>query len=644
MKLSGLFSSVILAGILFAGSCRQSDIRYDYPISPVHIREVKLTDSYWLPKIQTIQKITINYGFKKCEEEGRMENFLIAGGKMEGTTRGKMPFDDTDLYKIIEGASYSLISSPDPKLENYIDSIIAIIAVGQQDDGYITTWHSIDSTHPPAPWVKPAPRWESEISSHELYNAGHLFEAAAAHYDATGKTNMLKIAEKFADLLVNVFGRGKREAPPGHQIVETGLVQLYRITGKKEYLELAKFFLDVRGDSLTHELYGAYNQDHIPVVRQEEAVGHAVRAVYMYAGMTDIAALYDDDDYRKAIDVLWNNVVTKKMYITGGIGARHEGESFGENYELPNLTAYNETCAAIGNVMWNQRLFMLTGNSKYYDIIERTLYNGLISGISLDGTTFFYPNPLESDAIYNFNQGSCTRASWFDCSCCPTNLIRFIPSVPGLIYAVQADTCFVNLYISNKADLELSGDKVQLTQESSFPWGGAVRLTIDTEQPADFTLKLRIPGWSRNEVLPGDLYSYADEAPETYLVKHNGIPVQTGLKKGYLTLTGNWKKGDIVEINFPMSVRKVQTNEKVAANKGLLALEYGPVVYCIEEKDNPRFDAIKLKTSLEIVPEWNPCLLGGVNLLKGDNFTAVPYYAWSNRGVNRMKVWLESEE
>nr|HRD18484.1 glycoside hydrolase family 127 protein [Candidatus Neomarinimicrobiota bacterium] len=442
----------------------------DYPISAVDIKNVEINDAFWLPKIKIIQDTTIQYAFKKCEEEGRMENFLIAGGRKKGPVRGKMPFDDTDVYKIIEGASYSLISRPNPALAAYLDSIISIIKIGQEPDGYLTTWFTIDRMHPPAWWAQPSPnRWDHEESNHELYNSGHLFEAAAAHYRATGKQNFLKIALKNADLLVASFGPDKLRVPPGHQIVETGLIKLYHITNNPQYVELARFFLELRGDSTSHKLYGEYSQDHLPVTKQTEAVGHAVRAMYMYAGMTDIAAIYQDSAYFEALMKIWENIVTKKMYLTGGVGARHDGEAFGDNYELPNLTAYNETCAAIGSVYWNQRLFRLTGDAQYYDIIERTLYNGLISGISLDGKKFFYPNPLESDGKYQFNQGACTRQPWFDCSCCPTNIIRFLPSVPELIYATIADSVYINLYISSNADIIVNQKKIEIIQQTDYP-------------------------------------------------------------------------------------------------------------------------------------------------------------------------------
>jgi hypothetical protein len=581
-----------------------------------------------------------------------MENFLIAAAKMkgvEGKVRGLMPFDDTDPYKIIEGASYSLISTPDPKLEAYLDSVIAIIKMGQEPDGYLTTWITIDPSSPPATWVEaPNERWKGEISSHELYNSGHMFEAAVAYYQATGKRNFLDIAIKNADLLVKTFGPGKRSIVPGHQIVETGLVKLYRVTGNTKYLELAKFFLDERGNPDSHKLYGAYNQDHIPVVQQDEVVGHAVRGLYMYAGMTDIAALYGDSAYLNAVNRLWENMVYKKMYLTGGLGARHDGEAFGDNYELPNLTAYSETCAAIGSVYWNQRLFWLTGDSKYYDIIERTLYNGLISGISLDGTRFFYPNPLEADGKFDFNKGACTRQSWFDCSCCPTNLIRFIPSVPGLIYATQKDSLYVNLFISGKAEVPMNHSTVGIVQETSYPWKGCINIVVNPDQKQKFTVKVRIPGWARNQAVPGDLYAYAEESQEKVTVKVNGEDQKILVGEGYVTMTREWDKNDQIEINLPMKVRQVVANEKVSEDRGKVALEYGPMVYCAEEADNGALlTEVKISAQSEFSVEKRNDLLNGVLSLVGkpagkdqSGLVLIPYYAWSNRGVGQMKVWF----
>ncbi len=617
-----------------------------YPISPVNIKNIVLNDNFWLPKIRIVQDTTIKYAFDKCDKEGRIENFLIAGGKKEGAYKGKMPFDDTDLYKIIEGASYSLMNKYDPNLDAYLDSIIAIIKIGQEEDGYITTWFTINREKPPAWWVKPSKtRWENEISSHELYNSGHLFEAAAAHYWATGKRNFLDIAIKNANLLVENFGPNKLHTPPGHQIVETGLIKLYQITHENKYLKLAKFFLDIRGDSTTHNLYGEYSQDHLPVTKQTEAVGHAVRALYMYAGMTDIAAIYKDTDYLNAVTKIWENIVYKKMYITGGLGSRHEGESFGNNYELPNLTAYNETCAAIASVYWNHRLFLLNGDSKFYDVIERTLYNGLIAGISLDGKNFFYPNPLESDGKFEFNMGSCTRQPWFDCSCCPTNLIRFIPSMPELIYAINDDSIYINLFISSSMQVSINNKKISLVQQTNYPWNGKVGIVINPDEEQTFTLKIRLPGWVLNKPLPGDLYSYVNSYSNNSKIMINGKEETIKLNKGYIEISKKWKKGDKIELDLPMTVHKVIANEKVKEDSNKIAIEYGPIVYCAEEIDNKNIDEIYIPSDIifytdemNIAGEKFISLKG---MIDGSEIKLIPYYLWSNRGIGKMKVWFD---
>lgn len=616
-----------------------------YPIESVPIADVKITDDFWLPIIKRVQEKTIYYAIKKCADEGRFDNFLIAGGKMKGEVRGQMPFDDTDVYKIVEGASNSLISSPNPKLEKTLDSIIEIIKTGQEKDGYLTTWRTINPAKPPATWVKveKGQRWEFMFMSHEDYNAGHLYEAAAVHFKATGKRNFLDIAIKNADLFVKTFGYGpgKIHMTPGHQIIETGLIKLYDITKKQEYLTLAKYFLDQRGNAKTHELYGAYSQDHIPVTQQDEAVGHAVRATYMYAGMTDIAAIYKDTAYRNATDKIWHNMVEKKMYLTGGIGAKHDGEAFGENYELPNLTAYNETCASIGDVYWNSRLFNLTGDVKYYDVLERTMYNGLISGMSLSGTEFFYPNALESDGKYQSNRGSCTRQGWFDCSCCPTNLIRFIPAIPGLIYAKAKDIVYVNLYASNTAKIDLETNSLDISQQTNYPWDGKVKLTVNPKKESEFTIKLRVPGWVRNEVLPGDLYQYKNPSKAKTIVTLNGKTLDIKAENGYVTIKRKWKKGETIALDFPMEVKEVTTNAKVKDNAGKVALEYGPVVYAIEEADNQKnFDAIAINATDKFTVKKEAGFLEGVNTIQNNKLKAIPYYSWSNRGVGKMKVWI----
>ncbi|MEZ4917847.1 MAG: glycoside hydrolase family 127 protein [Saprospiraceae bacterium] len=647
-----LLTSLLLISIWSPACQNQADVPATeananaYPITPVDIRNVQIEDHFWLPIIKRVQEKTIDYALQKCMEEGRLDNFLIAGGKLEGETHGQMPFDDTDVYKIIEGASNSLISAPNPKLENLLDSLIRIIAVGQEADGYLTTWRTINPAKPPAPWVpvEEGKRWESLGASHELYNAGHLYEAAYTHYKATGKRNFLDIALKNADLMVATFGAGdgKIASVPGHQIIETGLLKLYQVTDKKEYLELAKYFLDNRGNPDHHELFGPYSQDHLPVTKQDEVVGHAVRAVYMYAAMTDIAVLENDSAYNHAVQQLWKNMVEKKMYLTGGIGARHEGESFGENYELPNKTSYNETCASIGSVYWNQRLYNQTGDVAYFDVIERTLYNGLISGLSLDGTHFFYPNALEADGRYEFNRGACTRQSWFDCSCCPTNVIRFIPAMPGLIYAQSGQTIFVNLYASSSAEVSLPGNAVSVRQETNYPWDGKVVFHVDAQNPKEVELKFRIPSWARNSPLPGNLYHYVHNSAEQATILLNGKPIEGTAKDGYFTISRIWEKDDVLELNFPMPVRMVQADEQVEEDRGKAALERGPLVYAIEEVDNTSsFDQIKIQASDVFEAQSEADLLQGVYTLQNDVLKAIPYYAWSNRGVGKMKVWLD---
>ncbi|MDR2811291.1 MAG: glycoside hydrolase family 127 protein [Tannerellaceae bacterium] len=640
----------LAVAILCFPACKQTadtDARADYPIQQVNLTQVELTDSFWLPRIQTIQKKTIQYAFGKCDSEGRFENFQTAARVMKGEkgkVRGFMPFDDTDVYKTIEGAAYSLISAPDPALEQYVDSIIAIVALGQEADGYLTTWRTINPTNPPADWVKPGERWTGLEMSHELYNSGHLFEAATAHYRATGKRNFLHIAIRNADLLVKVFGDTAKHEVPGHEIVETGLVKLYHATKNEDYLKLSRKFLDLRGNSARRQIRGPYSQDHLPVTEQDEVVGHAVRAVYLYAGMTDIAAIYADSAYRKAVHTLWENMVEKKMYLTGGLGARHAGEAFGDNYELPNLTAYSETCAAIGGVYWDERLFRLTGESRYYDVLERTLYNALIAGISLQGTEFFYPNPLEADGRYAFNQGKKTRQPWFDCSCCPTNLIRFIPYIPNLIYATQADTVYANLFISGNANIPVGQNTVRIVQETNYPWDGKVLFRVSMEKPQDLALRIRIPGWAVNEVSPGSPYTYSNEPAAPYTLLLNGRKVEGERKNGYMEISGQWTGNDRVELTLPMKVRFVKAIEQISADKDLTALEYGPLVYCAEETDNSRFDQIRLNPQASYAVERTPGLLNGISVIRTDAATFIPYYAWSNRGEGKMKVWFETNK
>jgi uncharacterized protein len=607
---------------------------HDYPVQPVPFTAVHLDDVFWAPRIETNRKVTIPFAFHKCEETGRVDNFVRAAAALRGEPVDRKlppyPFDDTDVYKVIEGASYTLSVQYDSKLDAYIDSLITKIAAAQEPDGYLYTARTIDPQHPHK-WAGPE-RWvQEEVLSHELYNLGHLYEASVAHYQATGKRSMLDISLKSANLLCNTFGPGKRVIYPGHQIVEMGLVKLYRVTGDERYLNLAKFMLDSRGPGGRE-----YNQAHLRVVDQREAVGHAVRATYMYSGMADVAAMTGDTAYVTAIDAIWENVVGKKLYLTGGIGARKQGEAFGDNFELPNLTAYNETCAAVGNDFWNHRLFLLHADAKYIDVMERTLYNGLISGVSLDGKSFFYPNPLESVGGYD-------RSPWFGVACCPGNITRFMASVPGYMYAHQGDTLYINLYAASKAQVKMQTRTVSIAQETRYPWDGAIRITVQPERPEHFSINLRIPGWARNEPLPSNLYRYVDATTETPSLKVNGKSAPIALEKGYVRLTRNWKPGDRIELHLPMPVRRVLATEQVEADRGRIALERGPVVYCTESPDNPQDDIIDMTLAgdAKLTVEERPDLLNGTVVIKGRNFTAIPYHAWANRGDSKMIVWMQ---
>jgi len=626
----------------------------DYPIIPVAFTEVEVTDTFWLPRMETNKTITIPFAFQKSGETGRIDNFAKAGKLIEGDFVGRR-YNDSDVFKIMEGAAYSLSLDKNPELEKDMDDLISKIAAAQEEDGYLYTARTIDPDNLPSGTGEE--RWSNLGSSHELYNVGHMYEAAVAHYLATGKRNFLDIAVKNADLIDTIFGPGKKRGFPGHQEIEIGLVKLYRVTGEKKYLDLAKFFLDERGH-IPHEKkfsdtsdFSIYNQDwylqaHKPVIDQDEAVGHAVRAAYMYSGMADVAALTDDKSYINAIDKLWNNVVSKKIYITGGIGSRHEGEAFGDNYKLPNATAYNETCAAIGNMFWNHRLFLLHGHAKYIDVLERTLFNGFLSGIGMSGDLFFYPNPLESDGQYAFNQGETTRKPWFDCACCPVNVSRFLPSFPGYVYARNDDTAFVNLFVESKATFKMGKDTVAISQQTDYPWEGTVRILIEPETPAEFTVAVRIPGWARNEPIPSDLYQTLEVNNKAVKMILNGDHLPITLEKGYARIHRLWKKDDTIELVLAMPVQRLVANENVADNRGKTVLQRGPLVYCFEGVDNGgKILGKALPDDAVFKTELYPELLGGITMLKTDSTqtslrVAVPYYAWSHRGSGEMAVWV----
>ena len=670
-----------------------------YPITPVPFTSVKVeNNSFWGQRLEASRKVTIPLAFSKCESEGRYTNFSNAAERMKDSTKffkvhGRgFSFDDTDPYKTIEGASYILQTYPDERLKLYIDSVLAVIASAQEPDGYLYTART-QNPEEPHHWAGPT-RWSKvEDLSHEFYNLGHMAESAVAHYQATGERTFLDIATRYADCIIREVGDqpGQACVVPGHQIAEMALCKLYLVTGERKYLDQAKFFLDYRGKT---SFKTEYSQSHKPVVEQDEAVGHAVRAAYMYAGMADVAALTGDSAYIKAIDAIWENIVSKKLYITGGIGATNHGEAFGPNYYLPNMSAYCETCAAIGNVYVNHRLFLLHGESKYYDVLERTLYNGLLSGVSLDGGKFFYPNPLES-------AGQHQRQAWFGCACCPSNICRFIPSLPGYVYAVKDRNVYVNLFLSNSATLNVDGKKVSITQTTDYPYSDSIRIKIDENRCGEFTLKVRIPGWVDSTPVPSNLYAYTKEGRLEYSVMVQGTGdeyMRTTFVKnaetikesyesvsldgktrahftpdGYYNITRKWKKGDEVTICFEMQPRVVLAHENVEADRGLVAIERGPLVYCAEWVDND-FDIKNVVINPEakftlgerdlstFIPEerksqlttWSTQHITTLSTEaqvtipddKGEpqyekvHLTLTPYYTWAHRGRGDMKVWL----
>lgn len=647
-------------------ACTVAAQQKDYSIKDINFTQVHLTDNFWLPRIEINRTATIPASFERCENTGRVKNFVMAAEK-KGKFCTVYPFDDTDIYKTIEGAAFSLATHPDKKLDAYVDSLIVIIRNAQEPDGYLYTARTIDPVNVGS-WVGKE-RWEKERElSHELYNAGHMYEAAVAHYLATKKRNFLDIAIKNADLVCSVFGPGKRSVAPGHEIVEMGLVKLFRITGKQEYLNTAKFFIYARGQyngydpkSTDSWKNGSYWQDHKPVVQQDEAVGHAVRAGYLYSAVADVAALTGDDSLTKAIDKIWENVVAKKLYIQGGIGARGDGERFGANYELPNNTAYNETCASIANVYWNHRMFLLHGDSKYMDVLERTLYNGLISGVGLDGKSFFYTNAMEVRNGFSHNDIERERSGWFQCSCCPTNVCRFIPAVPGYMYAQKESDLYVNLFISSTANLIINNKPVQVVQQNNYPWEGDLRFTIQTAKANSFKLLIRIPGWALNTAVPSDLYSFQKNAGVKPTIQINGEPVTYEIQNGFAVIDRAWKKNDEVLVSLPMEIKQVVANEKIRDNIGKVALQRGPIVFCAEWADNNgKAGNIIVPAGAAFSTEYKPTLLNGIMTLKTEvpvvsitgtesitterkTVTMIPYYSWANRGKGEMTIWFPSQ-
>ena len=653
-------ASLALAVAVCLGVGAQTKGSHGYPITPVPFTKVKVTDSFWGQRLKASRDVTIPLAFSKCEETGRYTNFEKAANPSDSYEVKGYSFDDTDVYKTIEGASYSLQTYPDKKLVQYIDSVLNIVAKAQEKDGYLYTSRTMNPKHPHE-WAGDT-RWSKvEDLSHEFYNLGHMVEGAVAHFQATGSKKFLDIACRYADCVCREIGtnQGQVCVVPGHQIAEMALCKLYVLTGEKRYLDQAKFFLDYRGKTT---IKTEYSQSHKPVVEQDEAVGHAVRAAYMYAGMADVAALTGDKSYINAIDNIWNNIVEKKLYITGGIGATNNGEAFGANYELPNMSAYCETCAAIGNVYVNYRLFLLHGESKYYDVLERSLYNGLISGVSLDGGGFFYPNPLES-------MGQHQRQPWFGCACCPSNIARFIPSLPGYVYAVKDNNVYVNLFMSNTSTLDVKGKKVTIEQSTEYPWNGDIAIKVNGSKAGQWAMKVRIPGWVRNEVVPSNLYEFTDNVRPQYNITVNGNAVDGKLTEdGYFTIDRKWKKGDVVRVHFDMDPRTVRANNNVEADRGYVAIERGPIVYCAEWPDND-FDIMGALVNQSPKMTVEDGTLHAKHAKEADYFikviktdaqllsfdkqgrlnakdvklSLIPYYAWCHRGSGKMRVWLSQD-
>lgn len=654
-------TTLLLTAVIALGSCNTST--NEPPgvklgeIKEVPFTDVQFTDGFWLPRMEINRTVSIPSAFHQCEINGRFDNFAIAGGLMKGEHKGDFSFDDTDPYKIIEGASYSLAVKYDPKLDAYLDSVITLIAAAQEPDGYLTTCVTNKCERLSRWWG--SSRWE-KINSHELYNCGHLYEAAVAHYKATKKRTLLDVAIKNADLICEVFGLGEGQIkyPSGHPIIEMALVKLYHVTGDEKYLTQARYFVDEAGRLSNGRKPGIYSQDHKPVLEQDEIVGHAVRAGYFYSGVTDVAALQHDEKLFEAVDRVWDNMASKKLYINGGIGSRAQGEGFGPNYELNNFNNYCETCASISNVYWNHRMFLATGDSKYVDIAERALYNGVIAGVSLSGDRFFYDNPLASG-------GGHDRQEWFGCACCPGNVTRFMASIPGYAYAVNKNDIYVNLFVEGNSKIKLEDKEVELIQKTNYPWDGNVEIKVKPSQAGKFTLLVRIPGWAKGKPVSTDLYHYTDPETKDVKIAVNGKEVKTRTRGGYAVLEQEWKEGDIVELKMDMPVKRTQAHAEVKYDKGLLSMERGPILYGLEGIDQTEeyvFDIVIPRTS-KIESKYEKDLLNGVVTLEGDayrvakdpetqelvekpiRFKAIPYSTWNNRGVHQLVVWIpESSE
>jgi len=618
----------------------------------VPFTDVKLSDNFWAPRVETNRQTTLDIQYNHLIETGRIAG--LDPRYKPGDHTAHHPFWDSDIAKWMETAAYALATQPDPELEAKLDAVIEKFAELQGDDGYTNSWITA---------VEPSKRFANLRDTHELYCAGHLIEAAVAHFRATGKRHFLDIVCRYADYIDSVFGRdeGKLRGYPGHEEIELALVKLFDVTGNERYLRLAEYFIDERGQqphyfdiearrrgedpaAWRHKSY-EYNQSHVPVREQSHVVGHAVRAMYLYCGMADIARLTGDTGLVDACERIWSDVTRRHLYLTGGIGQSRTNEGFTKTYDLPEETAYCETCAAIGLVLWNHRMLQLTGEGRFADCMERGLYNGTISGVSLTGDRFFYDNPLAS-------AGGHHRQEWFNCACCPGNISRLIASVSGFYYSVTDDAVWIHLYGAGEAHVSVAGCQVKIKQGTAYPWDGDVTISVNPEHSADFGLALRIPGWCRRAEL-----------------SVNGQPLEGVVaRKGYVTVKRRWRSGDTLVLALEMPVERMYANPKVRSTNGKVALQRGPVVYCLEQVDNPftPLNRVALPRASRLTSTFEGSLLGGVVTLSGEAMLIeddgdqalyrstpiplrpapiklVPYCVWDNREPGEMLVWLREQ-
>jgi DUF1680 family protein len=641
--------SCFVLGLTWGGVFAQQGI---VKMTPVNFSQVQINDNFWSPRINTVTTVTIPVCIKQTEVvTPRIRNFEKVARK-QGERHEGIYFDDSDVYKALEAIAYSLKNHPDPKLEAKADDWINKIAAAQLPDGYLNTYYTLSGLDK---------RW-TDMEKHEDYNAGHLIEAAVAYYNTTGKRKFLEVAMRVADNIDSTFRLKDRHWVSGHEEIELALVKLYKATGKEKYLDLADWYLQQRGHRYgrgaiwTNKHMGKkYCQDDVPVKDQTQIEGHAVRAMYLYTGAADVGAAKNDPGYLKSMNTVWEDVVFRNMYITGGIGSSGSNEGFTTDYDLPNSSAYCETCASVGMVIWNERMNLLTGNAKYIDVLERSLYNGALDGLSLSGDRFFYGNPLASDNNYQ-------RSEWFGTACCPSNIARLVESLGNYIYASSANDIWVNLFVGSNTTIPLKNGAVQLQQQTNYPWDGNIKLTVNPASKAAFPLHVRIPGWAKNEPAPGTTYQYTDKSDSTISIALNGKPVKYTMDNGYAVITGKWKKGDVVTLNLPMPVRMVRATDSIKANRNKIALQRGPLVYCVEQVDNtdPKQSFI-MPDNVVFNTSFNKDLLNGITVIKAGvpvlkpaedgkgikteqgEIIAIPYYSWANRGNSRMQVWLPTK-